>query len=741
MAKILNILQGARGRLGGGVLQGDGRGGTMVRERVVPRDPRSEGQLRQRILMATVLPVFCALKALLALTFEGLEGVRPAMARYMTLNLNLLRQQWRADGDGAGDAAVRDMDGAGGTAVSGCPIGSRWTVPNAYIIAEGSLPRVAVTLPEGRPTLALVGGLADNSYQALLDACGLRRGDVLAFVGMTGSTAERTACHVVRVVLDPHLPDGSQAPLTVPFVADDGAVGSPSPANEGRLEALAYDEGSVAFGFIGGVLTAAGIVAMRRNGAAWLVSPCQLTVSRTRQGRGFWSGRQCLDYAQGRTPQFNDVASGRGQASEGAGLQAQTGGFVQAEHEVHVLHGLAHGTLQEVVDGRGDENFPVETVDMHQGLVGVDHLLQVDGTVGIVGEGGVGIEVAVALDDVGSGGRGVHHGGAEDATGEVAAVGDELNLEPGAGSTVTALATARSSGASGRGGHLRQTLHDFGQVLVGEGLVDAQVVVAPREVCGGTGLLTGTRRARDGIHADGTAEQTHLCRRQQRQLDARGKAAGVGQVARLTDLGAVDLGQTVDEVVALAGQCQRVAPDAEVLRQVDDLDMRRHGVLAEKGLALPVTKAEEKHVYGVKGHRVCEAQRRVADEPFMDVGNEVAGIALTVGKDDVGLGVVQQQAEELTARVARCTKNAYFHKYICSYVLTLFVFMDTIVNAERRARHLDETLGLVGSPARLSLAILAQLRLGEVVRTVYADSFEAVRTELQDGGTRDVALA
>ena len=42
MAMIQNFLQGARGRLGGGVLQGDGRGGTMVRERVVPRDPRSE---------------------------------------------------------------------------------------------------------------------------------------------------------------------------------------------------------------------------------------------------------------------------------------------------------------------------------------------------------------------------------------------------------------------------------------------------------------------------------------------------------------------------------------------------------------------------------------------------------------------------------------------------------------------------------------------------------------------------
>ena len=676
MAKILNLLQGARGRLGGGVLQGDGRGGTMVRERVVPRDPRSEGQLRQRILMATVLPVFCALKALLALTFEGLDGVRPAMARYMTLNLNLLRQQWRAEGDEAGGSGVDDMVGvadgsvaggesAEGTAVCGCPIGSRWTVPNAYIIAEGSLPRVAVTLPEGRPALALVGGLAGNSYQAVLDAYGLRRGDVLAFVGMTGNTAERTACHVVRVVLDPRLQDGSQAPLTVPFVGDDGSIGSPSTANEGRLGALTYEAGSVAFGFGGGVLTAAGIVAMRRNGASWLVSPCQLTVSRTRQGRGFWSGRQCLDYAQGRRPKVIDMTSGRRQASESAGFQAQTGGFVQAEHEVHVLHGLANGALQEVVDGGGDENLPVETVDMHQGLVGVDHLLQVDGAVGVVGEGGVGVEVAVGLDNVRSGDVGVDDGGAEDATGEVAAVGDELNLEPGTGSTVARLATAGSSGGSGRGGDLRQTLHDFGQVLVGEGLVDAQVVVAPREVRGGAGLLTGTRRARDGIHADGTVEQAHLCRRQQRQLDARGKAAGVGQVARLTNLRAVDLGQSVDEVVALAGECQRVALDAEVLRQVDDLNMRRDGVLPEKGFALTVAEAEEEHVDRVKGHGVAEAQRGVADEPFVDVGDEVAGIALTVGEDDVGLGVVQQQADELPARVARCTKDAYFN-HLCS---------------------------------------------------------------------------
>ena len=40
---------------------------------------------------------------------------------------------------------------------------------------------------------------------------------------------------------------------------------------------------------------------------------------------------------------------------ESAGFQPQSCGLVDAEHEVHVLDGLADGSLQQVVDGRGDE--------------------------------------------------------------------------------------------------------------------------------------------------------------------------------------------------------------------------------------------------------------------------------------------------------------------------------------------------------------------------------------------------
>ena len=50
--------------------------------------------------------------------------------------------------------------------------------------------------------------------------------------------------------------------------------------------------------------------------------------------------------------------------------------------------------------------------------------------------------------------------------------------------------------------HLLDALLDFGKMLVGEWLVDAEVIVTPREMSGGTRLLSGTGTACDGIHAD-----------------------------------------------------------------------------------------------------------------------------------------------------------------------------------------------------------------------------------------------
>ena len=192
---------------------------------------------------------------------------------------------------------------------------------------------------------------------------------------------------------------------------------------------------------------------------------------------------------------------------------------------------------------------------MDKGLVGVDDLFQVDGLVTVVGECSVGIELLVGFDDILHWGWCLDDGCAEDASGKVATIGNEVDV-----GIEIAL-------------YLFQRLSDLGDMLVLEGLVDAQVVVTPREMGRGSWLLTSSCRARDGIDGYIILEQIQIGRWQQRYLNTGGKAAWISDVLGFLDFLLVDLGQTVDIIV--------IALDSEVLCQVDDLDVLRDGVLLD----------------------------------------------------------------------------------------------------------------------------------------------------------------
>ena len=288
---------------------------------------------------------------------------------------------------------------------------------------------------------------------------------------------------------------------------------------------------------------------------------------------------------------------------------------------------------------------------MHQRLVRVHHLLQVDGLVAVVGEGGITVEVLVGLHDVLDGRRRLYHCRAEDATGKVAAIGDKINV----GIQVTL--------------HLLQTLSYLGDVLMLERLVDAQVVGAPGEMRGGSRLLAGTRRSRDGVDADIVLQQVQIGGRQQRQLYGGGEAAGVGHMLCLHDVGFVDFRQAIDPPPTNSPEGEnRSLPSGrfgggqpKVLRQVDDLHMLRNGVLLKEGLALPVAEAEEHHVDLVERHLIRKAQLRIANQSFVHVAHQVPCVALAVGKDNLCLGMVEQQADELTARIACSAKDPHLY--------------------------------------------------------------------------------
>ena len=101
---------------------------------------------------------------------------------------------------------------------------------------------------------------------------------------------------------------------------------------------------------------------------------------------------------------------------------------------------------------------------MHQGLVGVYHLLQVDGLIAVVSESGIMIELFVGFDNVGLRSLGADNGSTEDATGKIATIRDEVDV-----GIEVAL-------------HLFDALFDFCQMLVSESLGTENTAIRPNNL-------------------------------------------------------------------------------------------------------------------------------------------------------------------------------------------------------------------------------------------------------------------
>ena len=98
-----------------------------------------------------------------------------------------------------------------------------------------------------------------------------------------------------------------------------------------------------------------------------------------------------------------------------------------------------------------------------------------------------------------------------------------------------------------------------------------------------------------------------------------------------------------------------VALNAEVLCQIDDLDILWDGVLLEECLTLAMTKAEENNIHLIEGHLVSKLQIGLTNQAFVYIADQIASVALGVGKDNLCLGMVQQQTDQLAACIACST--------------------------------------------------------------------------------------
>lgn len=287
MAKTGFWLKGANGKLAGATIYQQ-NGETVMREVVAPTNPKTEKQIIQRIIMHTVMQAYSKMKEICDHSFEGLKKGQPTMSYFVSQNVGFARDK------------VATMQGQGipfGNMYNFVPLKLKGFTPNQYQVAMGSLPRVDCNLraeDEGKGFVELV---RTNTYQGVIDALGLQRGDQLTFLMIDSNNASNFGqCnfHFCRVILDPTNADYTQAALSVPFVDANNKINLPSVRNEGNFSFEIDQTTGLAFTYNGSLTcVACAVIVSRKMNDKWLRSTAYLAYN----GQEEYSLGECIDAA------------------------------------------------------------------------------------------------------------------------------------------------------------------------------------------------------------------------------------------------------------------------------------------------------------------------------------------------------------------------------------------------------------------------------------------------------------
>lgn len=249
------LLGHARGKVGSLVFsRQNGKQVTRAKAETV-RNPQTEKQIVQRIILNTISQAYSRMAPITDHSFEGKSNPSENMAAFMKRNMNELRSKISKAVD-AGNSFEEITNFA--------PIGTSNFVYNPLVISMGALPKIPViSVTSG--TGAKTGAVTANTYQAVIDAFGLQRGDQLTFVDIVEDTQGNKYFYYSRVILNPVDAEGNNLPLSTEFI-NQGAIVSPSPKNEGQFAALSFDKTGITFAVGNTTVKAAAVIVSREKG-------------------------------------------------------------------------------------------------------------------------------------------------------------------------------------------------------------------------------------------------------------------------------------------------------------------------------------------------------------------------------------------------------------------------------------------------------------------------------------------
>lgn len=237
-------------------------GKQITKDRVYDvKNPRTEAQMRQRMLMTTVGAAYKMLKSIADHSFEGYSSGMQCMRQFNSRNLNRFKKAAAAKGEVAFNE-YKDGD----------------INPLPFILASGSLPGFEYKL-DGTSNLEIVGekDAADfTTAEGIYAALGVQRNDLITFCTVIGEgsvsngvyTYKAERFDIVRLYCDK---SGSVSKVADAFTIstnnDQAAVTMSTAAN-----AITIKSGDADFG---------AVIQSRKNDSGWLRSNAVMVVSDT----------------------------------------------------------------------------------------------------------------------------------------------------------------------------------------------------------------------------------------------------------------------------------------------------------------------------------------------------------------------------------------------------------------------------------------------------------------------------
>lgn len=283
-----NIFLGlAAGKLGDVVLyRAQGEQIARARNRN-PKNPQSGLQMVQRSMMKTTALAYSLLQPITDHSFQGLQEGTPNQSRFTVRNIALMREQIEtalAKGD---DTLLFNSEATNFA-------GKFETQPviRPYVISEGNLPKLQVSISGAMPVISAPGitDEGDYDYAAVVNALGLKQGDQLTFCFLytddttAAAAGTFTSFDYARVILEPSAGD-----MTAQFVTSSNysTPVDPNGKNSGSVYLIAYDQ---AIGFLptstraavqgdkSRSLAAVAVIVSRFENGAWRRSSSQLVL-------------------------------------------------------------------------------------------------------------------------------------------------------------------------------------------------------------------------------------------------------------------------------------------------------------------------------------------------------------------------------------------------------------------------------------------------------------------------------